>query len=215
MVDIDVVKKWARQNYPHLIDNEDAIVKLYRVKVLNEQIVEKTQYKYRYRTINQLTENAPAMIAVTKITKKKSITREVCKVCGKKTCDQHSERIMKYGGVYLVTDSTGEMDVLVFDTKETVDLMDNAENFLIMGHLQKSNFGNTFFQRDVKPLSKEEVSLWYDLVDYAEVNNNAGKIPIASYEAFKNSIARKDLLGSLENYFVAERNDKEIIVNMQ
>ena len=187
-MDMDLVRKWARDNYPFLASNDDAIVALYKTRVLKEHVTEKTNFSYKYSPIKQLEEGVPAMIIVTKIDKVRDVVKDVCAVCLKSNCTEHTERMTKYGGAYNVLDMTGSIRVFLFGDKLDKDTLDMNDNFIMYGN-KKTNqkFGDiTFYLKSLKAVTTSQMSALYAVIDYLTLHSSNGTLPETEYDNFVN-----------------------------
>jgi hypothetical protein len=214
-MDITAALKWGKENYPHLVGNEDAIVKLYKSRMLGEKIVEKTAFIYPYKSIASLELDVPAMIMVTKINLLKSKPVDVCKVCGRKVCAEHSGRVTKYANSYLMADSSGVVEVFTFEDNSIINVLESEENFIIMGILTANKFsGKSFVLKSIVPLSKAEVDTFISVMDYFTVNAAGNTLDEEKYNTFVSTLPRKDLCPKLERYYIVSRDNGRITINM-
>jgi hypothetical protein len=213
-MDLEAVKKWASINYPYLISNEDAIVRLYKKSVLGEVIVEKTKYIAPYRPIAKLEDKIPATIAVTKIVKLRTSSKEVCAVCGKKICTEHTQRVLKYAGVYQMADPTGIVEAFVFETKEFVDGLDKADFLLLAGRYEKNTNGASFIIRSYEVLTKDALKAFYDVMDFFTISSSGGTIQEDKYEKYIKSSGNEIEIRAIEKYFVSKKESGVLYLNL-
>jgi hypothetical protein len=213
-MDLEAVKRWASINYPYLIGNEDAIVKLYKKNVLGETIIEKSKYVAPYKTIERLEDRIPATIAVTKIARVRGTSKEVCGICGKKTCTEHRERVMKYSGVYQVADQTGIVEIFMFDTKEFVEGIEKNEFFLLSGRVEKSSSFSSFIVRSYEVITKEMLNAFYNTIDFFTISSSGGTISEEKYEKYISTNGYGTMLRPLEKYYIAKKEEGIISLNL-
>lgn len=217
MVDMELVRQWGKANYPFLVKNDDAILKLYKSRVLHENVVEKVRYTAPYKEIQFLEEGVPSMIVTVKIALERKVEKEVCARCGRANCtdNSHDGKVEKVGGSYSVADSSGMISAFFFDTPERIQKYDDTERAILFGvRNTKLTFGTSFNVKDFIPITAEQEQGIHDLVDFITIYAVNGELEESKYTQWLGGRSNQNIINSIEKYFIVKRENGKVIINM-
>lgn len=202
-IDIEMARKWAKDKYPFLIGNDDAIVALYKKQVLGEDIVPKVKASGFYRESNRLEAGQNAIMLASIVGKENFITTMICSVCHKKVCEHNAPKISLYSNFYMMVDRAGQFTAKFFttDAKE-YEKLDNSSIVLLYGFLDaKDKFGEPKFNiRSFEPVTPEQSIAFINAVDFVNLKGIGGRVKASEWNNYLNSYSedtRKFLLEHL------------------
>jgi len=171
----DEVKKWLRENYPHLIGNEELAMQLYNKKVLNKQIGVKISALggYNFIRVSDLKAGVFGAIFFVVVEVINVSEFEVCAVCGRTNCTnpEHHGKKKAYATTIYGGDDSGSVNVSFFlDTPEDVEKIKSAEQMVICGAMKETKWGNKFIAKKwyiMDKVTANSLSEFVNLMDYA------------------------------------------------
>ena len=229
MVEIEVVRKWAKEVYPWMT-NEDFLIKLYKKEVLKENFIETRKVYPQFQMIKELKMGMPASLRGKMIEAGNKNLFEVCAVCGrrKKNCDNlsHQGVVSKYALSVDFADEENVIQATIFVNAEDMpklelDLKD-AYEFIVSGKLgTDSRSGEPrFIISTWRALSKEEGEAFNTLYDYFSTHANGEKaIKVDDYHSWLDKVGSYNTISmpairEMEKYLILKSDVDKVYVNV-
>lgn len=221
MIDREVVLSWGKRNAPELVSNFDGLVKLYKKKVLKENVIAVTDFKAPFSTITDAIEGVPVSLIVRKLQLIQDKAFVVCKICGKKNCEHNAEKVERRVATIQVVDSTGEIKVIYFydGNPEIIRKMesDDDDYLFISGMKKKTKDGNAFeFQaKKFEFITREFYTFTNDALQFFSVKCDSNKeLKAEQWEEFLKNNPYNSVYKDKESYFVVRKDDSVYVANV-
>ncbi len=217
-MDMDVVRKWAAQNYPFLVGNDDVIVMLYKKQVLGEDVVPKTKAAGVYRESNNVVQKENAVMLATVVDVDNTYIKEICSVCKKRVCEHNAPKTNLYCAFGTAVDRAGKVGFKLFTTDEkNFQLVKESNTLLVTGYLDANeNFGEDKFNiRNLRIVSPLEAVAFLKAVDFIQMKGIQGKVKKAEWDNFLSAITPDSAKEIIKSYLVLKEEGDEIFTVVQ
>lgn len=186
-----VIEQWGRANYPRLMENPSVVEELYRKKVLNQPSKSQAVMAYpltRVKSLAELRVGTPVTLVVTKVDSRTQKT-DICKTCNRRRCIEtgHTNERLPF---YIVS-MTGADESGIGTFKRVgsdpyaIELVEGSEEFIVSGTYKRNEkYGDEFAMTAIVPVSKEQLSAWDALEDYASVHGGEGGMDELEFNKF-------------------------------
>ena len=216
-MDIEIVRKWAKENYPHLAGNDDVIVLLYKKNVLGEEVVQKTMASGVIRESNSLKERENTLILGTLLGKTAERITKVCSICHKKLCEHtDAPKQTLYSSFYEYVDRSGKFEAKYFSYNgDDVKKLDDSQQVLLSGYMEvREAFGAPKFNiRGYTKFNMDEASLFVKTLDFLQLKSVGGKVGKEAWANFMAGVS-PELGKKMKSYFVLKEEGDYLVVNL-
>lgn len=222
MVELELVRKWGKEKYPWLLNNEDFLIKLYKKEVLNETVIERRKVFPQFVMIKELKEGVPASLRVKMIEQGRRTPFQVCRTCGRKTCldKTHGGFITKYAVTVELADEEDTIKGALFFAEEETKKIENSYEFIVYGIKTKdSRTGEpTFRISGWEGLSEKEGEAFNKLYDFFSTHLNGDKsIRREEYLSWLNNLNNELLqtnIKEMEKFLIVKEDTDKLTVNI-
>ena len=218
---MDVVKKWAQEHYPWMVNNNDFIVRAYRKMVLHEAVQEKEIHYPAVRTIDELSDNVAGLIMGAGIESRDPKSFMACKTCGKKECTDttHAGLIRRLVVTMTFGDDSGMISAAFFVDADKVKELTDAYAIIAIGRKDTSEkYGESFKVNSWFPMTEDDTKAFTDLRDFLIANDSPPhSIPIATYKQWINryyNTPEYAKIQAMEKYLLTGKDDTFVYVNL-